>query len=305
MMMGAEESGPPTSLHDIFTAYPGASLLLVSAPEYGARMDDPSAHDVPVMRICESLHERLAPNITFTIGVDFKDSTSGQFCSSRVRSTNPLMYGKDDFDMDLTEACQEERPPLPTCSARMRMATENSFWISYWRGQVSGCLLTAIMSANESPKCEKSVMALIEGPHDYVGYEYISGETGAPSLREPQRVVVVTSIEGGPITQVEKTQIPSVCTAVLANLQRRQYSWAWRVCVMWCHFPCVEGFIESLAGRRNLKIVNPATAPIHVDKYCNYSWFSDAAPLVSKGSLLTDTQTAMKPLPFSEDILTR
>eukprot|EP00928_Gymnodinium_smaydae_P036873 TRINITY_DN25700_c0_g1_i2.p1 TRINITY_DN25700_c0_g1~~TRINITY_DN25700_c0_g1_i2.p1 ORF type:complete len:725 (-),score=108.38 TRINITY_DN25700_c0_g1_i2:46-2220(-) len=46
--------------------------------------------------------------------------------------------------------------------------------------------------------------------------------------------------------------IPVICRDTLSDLRRRGFDWASDAHVVWCHFPCVEQLVRSLAGERNL-----------------------------------------------------
>eukprot|EP00928_Gymnodinium_smaydae_P094604 TRINITY_DN7968_c0_g1_i1.p1 TRINITY_DN7968_c0_g1~~TRINITY_DN7968_c0_g1_i1.p1 ORF type:complete len:630 (+),score=34.31 TRINITY_DN7968_c0_g1_i1:41-1930(+) len=224
-------------------------LILVSAPQFGMRRcgnDDAPQYDVPVMSISESLPERLKPSVRFSSAYDFKGSATDRIANTRIRwidssdGSRTLVTSEHDFGLDYTVLGLQsehvpERPALRTCSDSARQSIENSFWFCTWWGQVSGSVAQHFHTV-ESVTCKKMPQIF----------------STSLNLRHALRVVIVVSIDGGPITQVEKSWLPQILLGVLSNVRRRGYDWSDAAEVLWCHFPTIEDMVSSLDGECNL-----------------------------------------------------
>jgi len=90
------------------------------------------------------------------------------------------------------------RPSIkPEPGKEMDMAIENSFWSLFWRGQVSGGLLTALTGATDVPLPVTQPFRKL--PHMPEAELYL--ESGNASTA---RVAIAVSISGGPVTQYER-----------------------------------------------------------------------------------------------------
>ena len=74
-----------------------------------------------------------------------------------------------------------------------------------------------------------------------------------PGADPEARVVVAVSIDGGPITQVERFLIPEISSSVISDVRRRAFSWGGGATIVWVRFPTVEHMLRSLDGEVNLK----------------------------------------------------
>eukprot|EP00928_Gymnodinium_smaydae_P037024 TRINITY_DN25770_c0_g1_i1.p1 TRINITY_DN25770_c0_g1~~TRINITY_DN25770_c0_g1_i1.p1 ORF type:complete len:416 (-),score=46.96 TRINITY_DN25770_c0_g1_i1:127-1374(-) len=244
-----------TSLADMVLLY-DAPMVLVSSPEFG--LDDDGGYRAPTMTICESLHkyfskEKLDIDLAhcFTVAVDFKDSTSGRFCTNRIRTIDQDGRAVPDYE-------------AKGMFGNAKDEIENSFWFCYWRGKVAGALSSVLLNMGDKPlpeHNEKGPKAKTRLDKTFGQYEskgvFINGGIGAPV-----RLCIAVSIDGGPVTQVEKEAIPDICKSVESDLRRRGYEWAEHANIMWASFKSVRELVESLAGARNLHKVtsNPRRA---------------------------------------------
>lgn len=221
-----------------------APMCFCSGPEMGSRCPpEPGKFDVKVMEALEYLQLSLDPEFDFIFGVDYAGSSSGDFCGSRIRhiGDDKTYTGAGDF-MGGSKTYREElsRPPLPACSEEMRQNIENSFWICFWRGQVSGTISSCFSMA---PKIDDPS---VPGDFDDINFFTVSGEL---------RAVVVITIDGGPITQVEKAMMPSILSSVNTNMNRRgcgKDKYSTNTFIVWCHFPNLEELVLSMDGVKNL-----------------------------------------------------
>eukprot|EP00928_Gymnodinium_smaydae_P085459 TRINITY_DN6893_c0_g1_i1.p1 TRINITY_DN6893_c0_g1~~TRINITY_DN6893_c0_g1_i1.p1 ORF type:complete len:783 (-),score=183.17 TRINITY_DN6893_c0_g1_i1:116-2407(-) len=223
-----------TSLHDLLEEF-DASLVLISAPEVGWDGNIPeegqSRHFTqPTMAVCEEMPELVT--CPLYIGVDFANSSSGNFCGNRVRwaqGGKTVMGGADDFEIDWRKKGVQALKKCPTrdwmnehTKRKMQEAVRNSFWICFWRGKCAGALTAAMMEKGKEVKEGKIVM------------------------------VIAVSIDGGVVTQVEKNEIVDIINDASSDLKRRSYSFAKRACFVWVSFPSVRHFLHSLAGTKRL-----------------------------------------------------
>eukprot|EP00928_Gymnodinium_smaydae_P038454 TRINITY_DN26524_c0_g1_i1.p1 TRINITY_DN26524_c0_g1~~TRINITY_DN26524_c0_g1_i1.p1 ORF type:complete len:704 (-),score=99.03 TRINITY_DN26524_c0_g1_i1:126-2144(-) len=235
-----------TSMRELFQVY-DAKAVLISAPEFGGPPNNDGKYDKPTMDICESLNWMGADR--FTLGVDFVNSTSGQWVGSRVRGKQDgkVLHSDSDFDADYTDLLNGKKED------KFRLAVENSFWMCYWLGKTKGALTQALMSYSSA-----SGLAVRKGKIDMC-------DACGPVFRKlPGRLVIAVSIDGGPVTQVEKMHIPNICEEVLSDIRRRQYGWAADAHIMWVHFPTAEDLLKSFSGRTNL-CVDYSTKPFAFD----------------------------------------
>eukprot|EP00928_Gymnodinium_smaydae_P004134 TRINITY_DN11437_c0_g1_i4.p1 TRINITY_DN11437_c0_g1~~TRINITY_DN11437_c0_g1_i4.p1 ORF type:complete len:987 (-),score=65.52 TRINITY_DN11437_c0_g1_i4:156-2825(-) len=222
-----------------------APILFSSSPEYGLRRGVPTAvFDVEVMKIAENLPKPVSHGTSFACTFDFAGSSTSRFSSSRVRDIDEqgqMIYSDTDFSRSYEEAYEDdERPALPTCSKVVRQAVENSYWFCMWFGLVSGGLMQSF---------QKSVDRKSEsGKKSFKLPGIISGST--------VRVVIVASVDGGPITQVEKDHLPQIIQNVQKNVRSRGYAWGSSTRVVWCHFPACRDMIRSIGGAQNLRLVS-------------------------------------------------
>eukprot|EP00928_Gymnodinium_smaydae_P073423 TRINITY_DN5662_c0_g1_i2.p1 TRINITY_DN5662_c0_g1~~TRINITY_DN5662_c0_g1_i2.p1 ORF type:complete len:713 (-),score=80.89 TRINITY_DN5662_c0_g1_i2:151-2289(-) len=246
-----------------------APVVMVSCPEFGHGGN-------PVMQILEQLPKHLKTTDSsvvdkpdggtqvqtikpsFTLAVDFKDSSSSLYCNSRVRwldlAGKPLLgendftrkYTLDDLTREMYRSAELEwrEPDNQADSDSLNQSIANSFWSVFWRGQVGGALTGAFAAAPDVAVSYAECKERAKNTEHTVVLNEIQGETA--------RVVVAVSIEGGPVTRFERTQIPDVCRAVISNLRRRGYSWGASVALLWCHFDTVEDFLRSASGVPNL-----------------------------------------------------
>eukprot|EP00928_Gymnodinium_smaydae_P044879 TRINITY_DN29954_c0_g1_i1.p1 TRINITY_DN29954_c0_g1~~TRINITY_DN29954_c0_g1_i1.p1 ORF type:complete len:1034 (-),score=157.47 TRINITY_DN29954_c0_g1_i1:360-3293(-) len=283
----------PVSLAE-FVRYHEASIVLISAPEFGF---DPRAkveserYKAPTMSVCEHLQQHFSDyreiaykdlneldvetnymgglddvkeqlrklkcnpvynpyehSVTiqtayaskFTSAVDFAGSTSGKFCSSRIHhvSGGKTIYGNEDFDRDVSAA--EDFSELDMNDSEKRAAAiAHSFWVCFWRGATQSALKSVLISMPS------------ERYTPFPGYGSNAWHK-AIELGASSRTVIAVSIDGGPVTEVEKTMIPEICDNVVADLHRRAYDWANQAQVIWCCFPSVRHFLRSLDGEERL-----------------------------------------------------
>lgn len=210
---------------------------------------------VPVMEVLEKLDSNFKDEHKgiFTFGVDFAGSDTSQFVNSRFRhGASGLQLSGNDFDEDwlcyqddiaskFPDYLEDLKVQLPTCSPQKRCAIEHSFWLALWRGMVMGAVTAAFMKAKPIDKpgdCWKS----------YLGTYSICQE--GPS----SRFVLAVSIDGGPITQVEKANLPGIFKTVLSNVARRGGEWGSEAHILWVHFPTCEDFFRSMDGICNLTV---------------------------------------------------
>eukprot|EP00928_Gymnodinium_smaydae_P042731 TRINITY_DN28737_c0_g1_i1.p1 TRINITY_DN28737_c0_g1~~TRINITY_DN28737_c0_g1_i1.p1 ORF type:complete len:174 (-),score=24.51 TRINITY_DN28737_c0_g1_i1:303-824(-) len=66
------------------------------------------------------------------------------------------------------------------------------------------------------------------------------------------KTVVCLTVDGGPITQVEKTLIPDIGKCVLSNLRMRGVPADVDCQILWCHFATMEDVLRSMDGVQNL-----------------------------------------------------
>jgi len=215
-------------------------MVLISSPEYG--LDDHGTFTAPAMTICENLNYNLKKHPflqqCMTVAVDFAGSTSGDFCKSRVRW---VQDGNKVYEADARLFSDDKEQ------------TEHSFWVSYWRGKVAGALTATLihMGGRKLPEHEKRHETFLGG--EKMGQKesqscFFRGVPGKDNIR----LVLAVSIDGGPITQVEKSSIPSITSNVISDLRRRGFSWSNVAHIVWCSFPSIKDLIRSLAGERNL-----------------------------------------------------
>eukprot|EP00928_Gymnodinium_smaydae_P032839 TRINITY_DN23689_c0_g2_i1.p1 TRINITY_DN23689_c0_g2~~TRINITY_DN23689_c0_g2_i1.p1 ORF type:complete len:877 (-),score=92.40 TRINITY_DN23689_c0_g2_i1:244-2796(-) len=203
------------------------------------------------MRILEAMGSKLKEQFLDKLGiaVDFKGSTSGKWCGSRIRfasSAAETLEGAEDFTV--SDGCFLARNAAfreKDHAQQQRMCIENSFWFSFWRGKVSGALAQTQISSKGVHQPSGQAMREAQGL-------VTASASGDAAASDPVRVVVAVSIDGGPITQAEKVAIPGVCQSVMADLRRRGFRWASKAHVVWCHFPSVAELVRSVAGERNL-----------------------------------------------------
>jgi len=228
-----------TSLADFILLWK-APVVLISSPEYG--LDDQGTFTAPAMTICENLNHHLKKDkflkSVMTLAVDFAGSTSGEFCKSRVRW---VQDGNEIYEADAHPFSDDKKN------------IENSFWGSYWRGKVDGALTACLihMGDRKLPGHEKKRETFLGGEKMSQKESQGACFRGIPG-KWKIRVVVAVSIDGGPITQVEKSLIPCIRDNVISDLHRRGFSWSHHAHVVWCSFPSVKDLVRSMAGERNL-----------------------------------------------------
>merc|ERR1719350_2722298 len=124
----------------------------------------------------------------------------------------------------------------------------NSVWFQYWRGKISGAIAQSLITMESK---EVSVA-------DCIATQGVVPNTFTISNKlcdtETVRLVVVVSIDGGPVTQAEKASIGAISRNALSDLRRRQYTWAPNAHIMWVHFPNTIDLLDSLQGARNLML---------------------------------------------------
>eukprot|EP00928_Gymnodinium_smaydae_P007374 TRINITY_DN12656_c0_g4_i2.p1 TRINITY_DN12656_c0_g4~~TRINITY_DN12656_c0_g4_i2.p1 ORF type:complete len:369 (-),score=49.03 TRINITY_DN12656_c0_g4_i2:281-1387(-) len=231
-----------------------APVVFVSAPQCGPARSPQGGPMAPysavnVMNILECLPEHVISQLKISFAVDFAGSRNSQFADTRIHSfnaaTGTLFRGQDDFKTDLrpdlseapkSEARKQQLEKLPSCDEAYRRCVENSYWMSMWRGQITGALSSSLVHA---PVKE------VNGLDDILKYNCPTSDFG-------MRYVVAVSIDGGPITQVEKAWLPDVFATTLSNLRRRGYEWGACAKILWCNFPTLEDCLRSLGGVQNL-----------------------------------------------------
>eukprot|EP00928_Gymnodinium_smaydae_P086398 TRINITY_DN7048_c0_g1_i1.p1 TRINITY_DN7048_c0_g1~~TRINITY_DN7048_c0_g1_i1.p1 ORF type:complete len:590 (+),score=99.28 TRINITY_DN7048_c0_g1_i1:80-1849(+) len=243
-----------TSLADMHQIL-SCTFVVVSSPERGTNKST-GKHDAETMRMIESLSSHFRENVAFVNAVDFAGSSSGDFCSKRIREVHEgrVKTGKDDFEggsHDLREKFPEaDWPP----ELKDTNSIANSFWFCFWRGKVSGALASAF---NTMPTTEY---------RDTRPLECMTKAAQVPSMISCHfRCVVALSLDGGPITQVEKREIPSICKSVMSDIARRNNKWSKHCALLWCHFATVADLLASLDGKRNLRIDHCAENQIGQD----------------------------------------
>eukprot|EP00928_Gymnodinium_smaydae_P004132 TRINITY_DN11437_c0_g1_i2.p1 TRINITY_DN11437_c0_g1~~TRINITY_DN11437_c0_g1_i2.p1 ORF type:complete len:987 (-),score=102.33 TRINITY_DN11437_c0_g1_i2:154-2823(-) len=221
-----------------------APILFASSPEMGLRRGVPTpVFDIEVMKISENLPKHMSRGTSFACTFDFAGSSTSRFANSRVRDVDEdghVLRSDTDFSMSYEEAYEkDDRAALPTCSDVVRRAIENSYWFCMWFGLVSGGLMQSFQTSID-----------------------VKSATGKESLRFPGisvektvRVVIVASVDGGPITQVEKDHLPQIIQNVQKNVRSRGYAWGSSTRVVWCHFPACRDMVRSIAGGQNLRLV--------------------------------------------------
>jgi len=189
------------------------------------------------MAIAENLPRFLDDKFHFCCAYDFKGSSTSRFADTRIRraSTEGVIYGSHDLDTEYHGYIADDQPPLPSCSPAYRQTVENSFWFCTWWGQVSGSVLQSFQLAGTS---NNEALPQIFAP--------------ALFPKATVRLVLILSVDGGPITQVEKSHLPTLLHGTLGNIRRRGYEWSTAAEVVWCHFPTTEDMLESMAGTPNL-----------------------------------------------------
>eukprot|EP00928_Gymnodinium_smaydae_P078960 TRINITY_DN63006_c0_g1_i1.p1 TRINITY_DN63006_c0_g1~~TRINITY_DN63006_c0_g1_i1.p1 ORF type:complete len:590 (-),score=92.44 TRINITY_DN63006_c0_g1_i1:125-1894(-) len=277
-----------TSLADLFDVY-ACEFCVVSSPENGL-----DAHHVfdggftaPVMKGIEKIPENLAAVKPWCLGkervpsltnlVDFAGSSSANFCNSRIRhvaADGTITYCKDDWSRDLQKAFPDKEMDE---TEHLKLNIEHSTWLSYWHGKVSGGLtatfasmdeLTCSAMPTEEKNLERCEKILNDAQVPYLGN--ISDDDVKKGTANV-RMVVMISVDGGPITQVEKTHLPPLGRDVLSDLRRRKYKWACACQLIWAHFPSIWHLCESLRGKRNLV---PDEDPKHV-----FAWDTTGSPM--------------------------
>lgn len=234
-----------TSLADIHRLF-GASFVVASAPEWG--MDSEKCFKgihpgnqcgAPVMQIFETLPTSLKDNVVFANLVDFAGSTSERFCKSRIRhldDSKKIVWCEGDFERDLCEAfpldCEVWDEHL-----KKKRAIEHSAWLTFWRGKVCGGMTSTLISSKGHPTEDLQTQVDAEGPVFKINHV---------------RLLVVITVDGGPVTQVEKSLIPDIARDVMQDINRRKYEWALQVQVVWVHFPSIVDVLHSFDGLRNL-----------------------------------------------------
>eukprot|EP00928_Gymnodinium_smaydae_P016033 TRINITY_DN15976_c0_g1_i3.p1 TRINITY_DN15976_c0_g1~~TRINITY_DN15976_c0_g1_i3.p1 ORF type:complete len:360 (-),score=38.46 TRINITY_DN15976_c0_g1_i3:110-1189(-) len=193
-----------------------APVLLVSAPEVNTGADPPE----PVMILAETLSLFLNDPQCWRVAVDFAGSSSANWCNTRKCDASGNT-GKDDWNKDLT-SLPEYSYAQDDAKEKQKIAIENSYWMTFWRGKVSGALMSSLHSHADDAK--------LDG----------------------HRVVIAVSVDGGPITQTEKAHIPSICKDVLRDVRSRGYYWSKDAHIAWCHFSKFEDVLASMLGFRNI-----------------------------------------------------
>lgn len=277
-----------TSLADFHEVY-GASFITVSLPERGedrqvqgeAYRFGKGPYGAPVMDIIEELPLHLHNNVVFLNAVDFAGSTSGKACAERIRWANPedpenpseqdlkkpstrngnVVYCGDDFKRkDLRNV--NEFKDLDPKEYEMK-CIEHSQWIAFWCGQVSGGVKAALANIREVGFPSKRVQRSARLPVFREGsmWEDPSYWTMAVSMMKEflpirgvgkLRTLVVLSVDGGPVTKVEKFHIPALVQNALSDLRCRHYNWTPHARIVWAHFPTVEDLLHSFDGLQNL-----------------------------------------------------
>lgn len=233
-------------------------VLLISSPEYGMNPET-GKFDAPVMSIVENLQTALKYEVSgkdcISTCVDFAGSTSGKFCSSRIRhvSSEKILTGESDWDMDYHAAYKDSDEESWQQHERLTRAIENSFWICYWRGKVSGALFQALCSMSsvkppESDSVISTTLGDIPAGTGGICFNRIPGQTAETQFR----IAIAVSISGGPITQVEKSYIPGILRDVVSDIHRRGFEWGEDAKIAWVHFESVWGFLKSLDGHKEL-----------------------------------------------------
>jgi len=205
-----------TSLADINRIFK-PTFAVVSSPETGL-------NGMPVMTVAESIPKELKEGIKWTNLVDFAGSTSGEICKQAVEHAD----GKGDFG-------HSAGPPSAT-------DIKNSFWCLYWRGKVGGGLTSSLINMSPTQK------------ENNWGSEQLGAHAPYFVTEGTYRMVVIVTIDGGPITQVEKSLIPTIMKNVIGDLNRRKYSWVLGVRLVWTHFKTIEDMVQSLEGVRTLTV---------------------------------------------------
>jgi len=235
-----------TSLADLWANY-GASFSVASSPEKGldreGQFGAPGSYEAPVMTIFENITKWLCEGVAFANMVDFAGGASADFCNSRIRcvqkgtdTSTQVLFCDRDFDADLTDAFPGTQQ---NGQAKFSLAVEHSMWFAYWRGQVAGGIKSALISQSDAvlPSLQRQIE--LEGPY----YEF---------GRKKVRLHVIVSVDGGPVTQVEKAHLPSIARQVKGDLLRRKYGWSKHAVIVWAHFPSIMDVIQSMDGACNL-----------------------------------------------------
>eukprot|EP00928_Gymnodinium_smaydae_P027532 TRINITY_DN21270_c1_g7_i1.p1 TRINITY_DN21270_c1_g7~~TRINITY_DN21270_c1_g7_i1.p1 ORF type:complete len:568 (+),score=63.85 TRINITY_DN21270_c1_g7_i1:131-1834(+) len=247
-----------TSLADLHEIC-GCAFAVVSTSEFG---HDPTwefpesvtshrglgsqrPYTAPTMKILQDLPASLRSDVSFSNLVDFKGSSSAEFCSSRIRCVmDGLVIRCDrDFDRDLRSAFKDEEPPEEgwTEDALREQAILHSAWMIFWRGKVFGGLtaMLATMQSHATPPVNMQADRHVN---------FIN-----PKLCAKARVIVAISIDGGKITEVEKNVLPKLILDVLSDIRRRQYTWATNTWIIWAQFQNPVQLLKSMNGERNLR----------------------------------------------------
>eukprot|EP00928_Gymnodinium_smaydae_P094164 TRINITY_DN786_c0_g3_i1.p1 TRINITY_DN786_c0_g3~~TRINITY_DN786_c0_g3_i1.p1 ORF type:complete len:466 (-),score=48.27 TRINITY_DN786_c0_g3_i1:455-1852(-) len=208
-----------TSLADFQETF-GATFVCVSLPEYSTDASGSFAesreggYTAPVMRICEDLTKHLKEGVSFFNLVDFAGSSSIDLCNLRSHS--------------IDEGRRNSAHGI-----------EHSTWLAFWRGKIAGGMVSAFTAQPDHPiKADQQLGA--QGPF------------WRPMVLPTVRVLVALSVDGGPVSQVEKLEIPKLLRSVTSDLNRRAYQWSASCHIIWAHFPHIDGLVASLNGERNL-----------------------------------------------------
>jgi len=111
--------------------------------------------------------------------------------------------------------------------------------------------------------CGKKPTALGDIDGQYAtGGMFFNGFPG----KSTHRTLIVITVDGGPVTQVEKSFVPSIAKNSVADLRRRGYGWESSTRIVWACLPTVKDLVSSLRGNRQLVHCH-ATPPLGRDNY--------------------------------------
>eukprot|EP00928_Gymnodinium_smaydae_P082604 TRINITY_DN65924_c0_g1_i1.p1 TRINITY_DN65924_c0_g1~~TRINITY_DN65924_c0_g1_i1.p1 ORF type:complete len:650 (+),score=103.95 TRINITY_DN65924_c0_g1_i1:45-1994(+) len=297
-------------------------LVFCSLPEYGA---DPHGHfeggyTAPVMSIAEVLPNVISMNVygrklaRVLNLVDFAGSTSGIFCSTRVRALTSkrtiidedsgriklieegqphMLRGAGDFDISYIPL-MEGRKCSPQEAKELKI--ENSFWICFWRGKVAGGITSTLAAMDpfmdslrfqlldqwakqndeesDSDDSFDAERAKADEEEDLANAAAIPRLNDSTKLGNGHRTVCLISVDGGPITQVEKRHLADIGKSVVSDIRRRKNDWADEVQIIWCHFPSIMDLLASMSGCKNLVVDEDESRMIQRDQRGNSTTYA-------------------------------
>lgn len=199
-------------------------------------------------------------------GSSSRSGRQGGFSNKSDREDYPatsgnVVYCRNDFEREDLRRVPEFKHLEP--KEYKEKCIEHSQWITFWSGQVSGGVKAALANIREVGFPSREVQRASNLPtfREASMWEDPSYWTMAVStLKEflpirgtgKLRTLVVLTVDGGPITQVEKRHIPHLVQNALSDLRSRHYKWTAHARIVWAHFPTVEDLIHSFDGVQNL-----------------------------------------------------